>query len=155
MSSTKTREHGFTFIELMLVIVILGVLASLLTGNFITSLKKGRDARRKTDLENIQKAIELFYEDKREYPTFSLPFGDQLCETNPSNGSRVYMQKVPSDPTAGNSYLYESDGTYYRIYSCLENDQDAAAGVNQSGYTGTSCGTCGVCKYKVTSSNTQ
>ena len=43
-------KKGFTLIELLIVIMILGVLAALITGNFFTSLKKGRDAKRKADL---------------------------------------------------------------------------------------------------------
>lgn len=161
----KWSTEGFTFLELMLVIVILGVLAALISGNFVTSLKKGRDARRKTDLDQIQKALELYYEDKRAYPTPAavnpkLPFQASFCETNPCNGTKAYMQRMPGDPTSGNTYDYESDGTYYKLYSCMENNLDQGPGVDQSGYQyessgATSCGDCGVCKYKVTSSNSQ
>ncbi|PIP15252.1 hypothetical protein COX47_00635, partial [Candidatus Roizmanbacteria bacterium CG23_combo_of_CG06-09_8_20_14_all_35_49] len=58
------NRKAFTLIELLLVIIILGVLATLIIGNFFTSLKKGRDARRKGDLEQIQRALEMYYEDK-------------------------------------------------------------------------------------------
>ncbi len=148
-------KNGFTFIELMLVIIIMGILAALISGNFITSLKKGRDSRRKTDLSHIASALELYYSDKQAYPTPPLPYTNQLCETNPCATSRVYMEKVPADQNGGFSYDYESDGTYYKIYSCLENDLDQGPGVDQAGYAGTDCGSCGLCKYKLTSSNTQ
>ncbi len=116
-------KKGFTLLELTVVIAILGVLSALITGNFITSLKKGRDARRKADLEQIQRALEMYYEDKKTYPTFSFPFGNKLCETETcASGEKVYMQKVPNDPS-GFSYGYNSDGTYYRLYACLENNQ--------------------------------
>jgi len=62
------NKKGFTLIELLLVIIILGFLTSLIAGNFFTSLKKGRDARRKGDLEQIQRALEMYYEDNRAYP---------------------------------------------------------------------------------------
>lgn len=110
----------------MLVIVILGILASLIIGNFVTSLKKGRDARRKEDLVQIQRALEMYYEDQRLYPTAApnpnpLPFGSTL--TDPASG-KVYMEKLPSDPSGGTTtYGYASDGTYYHLYACLENDQ--------------------------------
>jgi len=118
------NKKGFTLIELLLVIMILGLLATLLAGNFFTSLKKGRDARRKADLNQIQKALELYYEDKRAYPA-TLSFGSKLCETEACDPSeKVYMQKVPSDPT-NIEYGYETDtnGTLYRLYACLENEQ--------------------------------
>jgi len=147
-------KKSFTLIELLIVIVILGVLAALISGNFITSLKKGRDARRKSDLEQIQRALEMYYEDKRAYPT-TLSFGSKLCETdNCSSSEKVYMQKVPNDPVGSNNYLYESDGTYYKLYSCIENNLDQGPRVNQSGYTGKNCGGCGLCKYGISSSNT-
>lgn len=119
-------KKSFTLIELLVVIVILGILASLLAGNFFTSLKKGRDARRKADLEQIQRALEIYYEDKRAYPTQApgagFVFGGEFSDQN--NG-KVYMKRVSSDPIGQFSYKYESDssGIYYKLYACLENDQ--------------------------------
>lgn len=111
----------------MIVIAILGVLATLISGNFITSLKKGRDARRKTDLEQIQRALEMYYEDNKAYPlTAAVVFGNQLCYPG-ANGcnTKVYMQKLPDDPSPGKHYSYEAatDGSYYKAYACLENTQ--------------------------------
>lgn len=114
------KRKAFTLIELLVVIIILGVLSSLITGNFITSLKKGRDAKRKSDLEQIQKSLEMYYEDKRAYPT-TLSFGGQLTD---SASGKIYMQRIPNDPTSGNyGYEVDSGGTYYKLYACLENDQ--------------------------------
>ncbi len=112
------KKKAFTLLELLIVIIILGVLSSFITSNFFTSLKKGRDARRKGDLEQIQRALELYYEDKRIYPT-EISFGQSLTDTETG---KIYMNKIPNDPS-GNSYHYESDGTYYKLYACLENNQ--------------------------------
>lgn len=114
------KKNGFTLMELLVVIAILGILASLISGNFITSLKKGRDARRKADLENIQKALEMYYEDKKIYPT-SIIFKSQLKD---SASGKVYMQVIPDDPNSNQHYYYNSEnGTYYQLYACLENNQ--------------------------------
>jgi type II secretion system protein G len=154
------KRKGFTLIELMIIISILGVLAALISGNFITSLKKGRDARRKADLEQIQRALEMFYEDKKRYPnsfTITPSSNFSLCESGfalscqPSE--KIYMQKVPSDPVPGNYYVYTSNDQSYQIYSCLENRLDQGPGVKQSGY-GQNCGSCGSCKYAISSVNT-
>jgi len=154
----KKNLFGFTLIELLIVIIILGVLAALISGNFITSLKKGRDARRKADLEQIQRALEMYYEDKRAYPTQAadpgFPFAGKFCETGSCvSTEKIYMQKVPNDPINSYSYQYQSDGSYYRLFSCIENNLDQGPGVNKNGYAGTNCGNCGLCKYGVSSSN--
>lgn len=139
----------------MIVIAIMGVLASLISGNFITSLKKGRDARRKADLEQVQRALEMYYEDNKIYPT-SLDFsgGGALCHPDGCN-TKIYMQKLPNDPVSGNNYMYVSDGSYYKLYSCIENSLDQGPGVKQTGY-GVSCGSgrCNPCRYGISSPNT-
>jgi len=146
-------KKSFTLLELLIAIVILGVLSALISGNFITSLKKGKDARRKADLEQIQRALEMYYEDKRIYPN-SINFGGKLCETQFCNSNeKVYMQKVPNDPNNSYTYQYQSDGNYYRLFSCIENNLDKGPGVKQDGYSDTNCGNCGLCKYRISSPN--
>ena len=119
------KRKSFTLLEIMIVIAILGVLASLIIGNFITSLKKGRDARRKADLEQIQKALEMFYEDNQAYPTKApgsgFVFGGEFDGPN----SKVYMKLVPNDPLSGKNYEYDYDATNhgYQLYACLEDNQ--------------------------------
>jgi type II secretion system protein G len=125
------NRKAFTLIELLIVIMILGVLAALITGNFFTSLKKGRDSKRKADLEQISRALEMYYEDKRAYPTFNIfaQTGYQLCGSGlvaPSSsctaGEKAYMLKMPNDPISGKDYEYlSSDGTDYKLFTCLEN----------------------------------
>lgn len=134
-------KKAFTLIELLIVIVLLGVLAALITGNFFTSLKKGRDAKRKGDLEQIQRALEMYYEDKKAYP-LALTFGGKLCETVACVASeKVYMQKVPDDPISGKDYEYLStDGTNYKLFACLENNLQLLP-YESTGYTLT-CGDC-------------
>jgi type II secretion system protein G len=157
----KRYQNGFTLIELMIVMIILGVLASLVAGNFFTSLKKGRDARRKADLQNIQKALEGYYEDKNAYPVFNIfaSAGLKLCETKADTdcgGEKVYMERIPEDPQADNgySYYFSTSGDQYKLYSCIENDQDEGQGVNQGAYVSRTCTGCGKCKFGVSSSNT-
>lgn len=146
--------RSFTLIELMIVIALMAALAGLIIGNFVTSLKKGRDAKRKGDLQSIRNAIESYYEDKKSYPT-TIVFGGKLCETAPCPSSeKVYMYKVPADPSSAYSYVYQTDVTsYFKLYSCIENNQDQGEGVLQSGYDAT-CGACGSCKFGIASTNT-
>jgi type II secretion system protein G len=139
------NRESFTLIELLVVIAILGILAVLISGNFFTSLKKGRDAKRKGDLEQVQRALEMYYEDKKAYPIFAFPFGGKLCETLACVGAeKVYMQKVPNDPVSGKTYEYVSaTGTDYKLFACLENNQQMLPYISSG-----STLTCGGCKDK-------
>lgn len=116
--------RGFTLLELMISIVILGVLAAMISGNFITSLKKGRDAKRKADLEQIQKAVEMYYEDTKLFPA-SISFGGQLCHPDGCT-TKIYMQKIPDDPSSNINYQYcvDASNSKYQLYTKLENAED-------------------------------
>lgn len=145
------NRKAFTLIELLLVIIILGVLAALISGNFITSLKKGRDAKRKADLEQTQRALEMYYEDKKEYPTFDIfaSTGYKLCENmiaSSCGSEKVYMQKLPDDPVSGKDYEYVTTaGADYKLFACLENNLQKLPYIS-SGYTISTMISCGPCQ---------
>ena len=134
--------------EILIVIVLLGVLATIIMGSYLGSLKKARDSRRKQDLEQISKALELYYSKQGQYPT-DISFGDAFIE-----GGVTFMKALPQDPSGDSyTYVYESSSPYqeFELYSCLENDQDPD--YVDSGYSETNCGlSCGPCKYQITSS---
>ncbi len=148
------QKKAFTLIEILIVLAILAILASLMTGNLLNSLKKGRDARRKADLAQIQKTLEMYYEDKKAYPlTAILVFGSSLAD---SISGKIYMQELPNDPKTTCSYAYISNGTSYQLYAHLENTLDTGQGVDQAGYTSADCdgtATC-LCRFGLASSNT-
>lgn len=129
MKTNLFRREGFTFIELLIVIAILAILVIFVSGNYINSLGKGRDARRKSDLVNLQKALELFYDDSGSYPSALPSAGNSLCYGSPVSDctKRVYMLKIPGDPNGGD-YQYcskaPSNGSY-QIYASLENAKDS------------------------------
>jgi len=122
MSHIKNKKTGFTLIELLVVIAILGILATVGLGSFQSSQMKGRDAQRKSDLSQIQKALEMYYNDKGVYPTSIPGRGNEWRDTSVTGGT-LYMKSVPGDPKGGD-YCYESDGTYYKLYAKLENTRD-------------------------------
>lgn len=158
-------RKAFTLIELMIVIMILGVLAALISGNFISSLKKGRDAQRKSDLAQMQRALEMYYDDFKVYPTATanpgLSFGDPLSEVT---SGKIYMQRLPKDPSSSRTYEYQSiNGKDYQLYACLENDQQNLpySSLTGTAVIATTCGNCyyqggtiGKCIWGVSSSNT-
>lgn len=123
-SHILNKSEGFTLIELLIVIVIISVLATFLMVNFIGVRQRGRDAERKSDLRQIQSALELYRSDQGSYPLPPLPFGSALTGGSPAV---TYMQKVPKDPL--NSlpvfiYTYTSDTSTYTLQACLENVND-------------------------------
>jgi len=117
------RQSGFSLIELLVVISMIGILASILVPNYLGVRSKGRDTQRKADLLQIQTAMELYRSDNDSYPA-SLP----ACDSVFSSGGITYMQKLPCDPMNTSPYLYAyqsvPDGSAYTLAVCLENVND-------------------------------
>lgn len=131
MKHFQITNKGFSLIELIIAMAIIAILSSAIWGNFFTSLTKGKDSRRKQDLQSVAKALDIYFQDLKAYPTSTLPnWGSAFA--NPINSSVIYMQKLPNDPIfPSQNYCYESDdlhsltaGTYYRLYAKLENTSD-------------------------------
>lgn len=149
----KTKK-GFTLIELLVVIAIIGLLATLATVALNSARQKSRDARRVSDIKQIQTALELYYNDNGAYPTeaAAVTLGGTsaavICDTSTTDGiqadttncSTIYMTKVPSDPGTESSYAYTyeiSTGTTYEITFGLAG---ATGGLTcTSGYDATCC----------------
>lgn len=151
-------RSGFTLLELVTVMAILSILAGILFGNFTNSLMKGRDSRRKEDLSNVQKALEVYYYENNLYPTTAvgllggLPWTSALTDTKAF--PKTFMQKLPQDPftSAGYRYDYQSDGSYYKLYTCLENVEDPVyAQITGPADCGDGC--ANTCRYGIASGN--
>jgi len=122
-SASNRQAVGFTLVELLLVVAILGILATgfIIIINPPEQLKNSRDARRKSDLRQIQSALELYRADCGRYP---IAPPNQLPSpfTGTCTGPVVtYMQSVPKDPK-GNNYYYQNIGSSgYEVSICAEN----------------------------------
>ncbi len=116
------KQKGFTLIELLIVVAIIGVLATLLMANFVGVRQRARDAQRKSDLKQMQSALEMYRSDQNAYPTNAQW---PLCGTALSFGTVTYMTKVPCDPLSGWVYTYNNTGSTYTIVACLENGGDS------------------------------
>lgn len=113
---------GFTLIELLIVVAIIGVLATLVMANLSGVRQKSRDTLRKSDLAQIQAALELYRADQATYPPSPLP----ACGSALTVGTTTYIQKIPCDPmnTGQHVYNYVSTGISYTLVACLENTND-------------------------------
>ena len=107
----RTSEtRGFTLIELLVVIAIIGILSSVVLASLNGARKKGRDARRVSDLKQVQLALEMYYDSNgSEYP-------DSVCTSVSGGGCTAgslmptYISTVPNDPQANStSWTYFFD----------------------------------------------
>lgn len=124
-------QKGFTLVELLIVIAIIGVLAALLMSNFIGVRQRARDAQRKSDLKQVQSALELYRSDLGSYPTTNNFPACLDPLVNPAAVATIYMQKLPCDPSGSSynsgDYSYTSDGSTYSLSACVENTSDSHA----------------------------
>ncbi|GAC1570092.1 MAG: hypothetical protein NVS3B23_00930 [Candidatus Saccharimonadales bacterium] len=71
MISLKRKAEGFTIVELLIVIVVIGILAALVITTFTGIQQKARDTKRKTDIQTFQSQLEAYYTTNGNYPTIS------------------------------------------------------------------------------------
>lgn len=76
-------KRGFTLIEVLTVILIIGILTTITTFTYNASLSRSRDSQRLTDLKSVQNALEQYYLDKREYPNVQVPVNQDYVSSYP------------------------------------------------------------------------
>jgi type II secretion system protein G len=124
---------GFTLIELLVVIAIIGALSALIFPNFMGARERARDTQRKSDLKQIQKALEMYKLDQTipsypaNLPTYSYCWSSTgYSETCPA-GANIYISKFPADPSSPSTkpYFYSPINLTYTLAACLENKADS------------------------------
>lgn len=120
-STNYTRVRGFTLIEVMVVVVILGILAALIVPKIMSRPEQARLVKVKQDILAIQSALDLYKLDNSIYP--STDQGLQALVSKPTTApvprnwkSDGYLQEIPMDPW-GEAYQYMNDNEKLRIFS--------------------------------------
>ncbi len=142
--SPLAARAGFTLIEILIVVTIIGLLASVVLVGLAPARKRGNDARRIADLKEVQNALEIYYNKCGHYP------GDETCAA-PQAGTAVPwnnlkdvllkagigVNQVPDDPTNGRTYQYATNdgGTGYVLAATFEDASNPALTKEKNNFT--------------------
>ena len=126
-------RKGFTLIEILIVVAIIAILASVVLVGLGPTQQAGRDARRLSDLRQVQNGLELYFNKCGYYPGAAVAgscsavawqqTSDWATLSGALTGSTVGINTVPVDPSAGHSYYYgtTNGGSAYILGATLEN----------------------------------
>ena len=123
-----TLRKAFTLIELMIVVVILGLLATIVMPRILDRPEQARRMKAKVDIRSIESTLALFKTDTGRFPTTSE--GLEVLVSDPGikgYNSDGYLDKVPLDPW-GNRYIYLSPGVYGKDYDLESYGKDGEDG---------------------------
>ncbi len=122
-------KKGFTLIELLVVIAIIGILSSVVLASLNSAREKSRDAKRVSDIKQLQLALELYFDTNSEYPDdlanlVTSGFIAALA-VDPLGGAYAYdayVQDTGSAPVVGNDCTESSETcVFYHLGASLEN----------------------------------
>ncbi|MGB1221555.1 MAG: type II secretion system major pseudopilin GspG [Alcanivoracaceae bacterium] len=126
------RQRGFTLLEIMVVVIIIGLLAAIVAPNVIGQSDKARVEIARTNMAALGSALDLYKLDNGKYPTTEQGL-QALVEapTDAKNWTEPYIKKEPVDPWQ-NEYVYISPGLDgpYDLYSLGADGQEGGEGVN-------------------------
>ncbi len=122
------RQAAFTLIELMIVIVILGLLATIIMPKMLHRPEQARRVKAKLDIKNIESALSMFNADTGRFPTTSeglaaLVKNPGIKGYNPDG----YLDRIPIDPW-GHPYIYICPSTHGKYYDLLSYGKDGEKG---------------------------
>ena len=132
----RGRAGGFTLIEIMVVVIIIGLLAAVIVPQIMSRVDEARVTKAKSDIQSLETALTLFRLDNSKYPTTEQ--GLQALVTQPTDPTIKhwkaggYLEHLNKDPW-GNEYLYVFPGTHgkdYDLYSLGADGQPGGEGVD-------------------------
>ena len=133
LHSSCNKQRGFTLIEIMVVVVIIGLLASLLVPNILGRGDEARVTAAQNDIRAIGTALDLYRLDNSNYP--STEQGLEALVNKPAGfpeprswGPEPYLRKLTTDQW-GNAYLYVNSGRQFDLYSLGADRQEGGEGI--------------------------
>ena len=131
----RRNQDGFTLIEIMVVILILGLLATIVVQSLRGATDKAKRVKAQADIAEIKTGLDRYYLDTGSYP--SSDQGLSALVSGPAAGGNVpanyesggYLQSIPKDPW-GNPYYYQSDGNSYVLKSFGADGVEGGEGKN-------------------------
>lgn len=117
----SNRQHGFTLMELMVVVSLVLIILGVGMTNYITQIKRSRDVKRKSDLQQIRAALEMYRADEGRYVDTGnswikiMEDGGDFLSTQLESGG--YMNDVPVDPIDSGTSFTPYHGTNYHRYN--------------------------------------
>jgi general secretion pathway protein G len=131
---SRAGEMGFTLIEIMVVVFILGLLITLVAPRILGRTDEARQTKAAADIKGIEQALSLYKLDNGLFPTTEQ--GLQALVTPPTSGPPArrwnpdgYLEKLPIDPW-GQPYVFQSDGSRYVVLSFGSDGIEGGAGAN-------------------------
>lgn len=116
---TTSRMEGFTIVELLIVIVIIGILAAITIVAYNGIQEKARYSVMQQDLRNVDNAIQLFYADNGYYPFSGAGGGNTTNLANISGLMPTYLSRAPIIPNDGKggyyAYIWSTGGANYKL----------------------------------------
>lgn len=137
----KRMQAGFTIIELLIVIAIIGILATLVLTNFQGAQAKGRDTTRKSDINSLYQKLEEYYNENGGYPDGALstalfPGIDAGALTDADNVAITYTGGFITSTTAPTPAPTNTGGEYvYAAYGCTTAGAQSTVGATCTKYT--------------------
>ncbi len=129
------RDKGFTLLELLIVIVIIGILAVIIVPGLASGPQRARDAQRKADMRAVKNALETYYNDQTAGGFYPNVAGASASARYTALGAVLvtgYLPSLPSDPRSGGiAYQYaqkDATSTSSLVIACLENAKDTVVG---------------------------